>query len=367
LALLVYTNPPFIYSKAPVALNKIILILNHSTIRLSSRNIITGTHILAWAIILSLPYLFPAENGVHRLGPVPGPFFVLGGLVNIIVFYGNALFLYPRFLNKKFWWLYLLGVPVLLGGSVVVKFWMLVNWFPETREDPAIYPFMFGPSIGVFILSIIYRKVVDTIRHEKEQKEKKTQQLAAELKFLRFQINPHFLFNTLANMVSLARMKSDVLEPSLIKLSGLLRYSLYESDGEKVAVEKEIEYLQNYIELQQLRFGDDVDISLKIENKYPEAVIEPLLLISFIENAFKHGIGMVPQPYIQTFLRIEKRSISFGVENNYNPQNFSKDKNRGIGLANIKARLDLLYPGKHELKIEDDGNIYKMALNIDLS
>jgi len=234
-------------------------------------------------------------------------------------------------------------------------------------KNPSIYGFIFAPSIVVFIISIVYRRVLDNIRRDREQKEKRAERLSSELKFLRSQVSPHFLFNMMTNMVSLARQKSDLLEPSLIKLSDLLRYMLYESDDEKFSTRKEIESLKSYIELQQLRFGDGVDIQFEIKNGNPDCSIEPMLLFPFVENVFKHGIGLVKDPFIKIYLEVTQQHLFFSVSNNYNKQNLSKDKNSGIGLSNVKNRLDLLYRGKYKLDLKDDGSIFKAELNLELS
>jgi LytS/YehU family sensor histidine kinase len=198
------------------------------------------------------------------------------------------------------------------------------------------------------------------------EKEARAQRLDAELKLLRSQVSPHFLFNMLTNMVSMARLQSNLLEPSLIRLSELLRYMLYESNEEKIAISKEIEQIANYVSLQQLRFGEDVAISLNIQNEYPEGMIEPMLLVPFIENAFKHGIGMVKAPFIQITLTVKEQQLNFAVVNNYNPVNQSKDRHSGIGLNNVKNRLELLYTKNYELNIVDKDGIYSLHLNCKL-
>src|SRR5690606_33933785 len=136
-------------------------------------------------------------------------------------------------------------------------------------------------SFVFFAISIVYRKILDTIHRERLQKEERAEQLATELKFLRSQINPHFLFNTLTNLVSLARKKSELLEPALIQLSDLMRYMLYDTQGKRVPLSKEITYLRNYIGLQQLRFGEHIDVSIAIElspDVEQQSLIEPMLL-----------------------------------------------------------------------------------------
>jgi LytS/YehU family sensor histidine kinase len=204
------------------------------------------------------------------------------------------------------------------------------------------------------------------VRAEKLEKERRSEQLVSELRFLRSQVSPHFLFNMMTNMVALARQKSELLEPSLLKLSDLLRYMLYDANKDKFLLSQEISYLRSYIELQQLRFGEDLDLVLDIEEHEPDCYIEPMLLLPFVENAFKHGIGMVHNPFIKISLTLRDNKLYFSVTNNYNRSNHSKDESSGIGLANVKNRLNLLYPGKYDLSIEDNGSIHAVKLNLEM-
>jgi LytS/YehU family sensor histidine kinase len=215
--------------------------------------------------------------------------------------------------------------------------------------------------------AILFRIVYDRIRFERLEKEARAEHLSFQLKFLRSQVSPHFLFNMMSNMVSLARQKSDILEPSLIRLSELLRYMLYESQEEKISVTKEIGHLENYIELQKLRFEEDVKVELTVHDKCPDCLIEPMLLIPFIENAFKHGIGLLADAYIKVSIEASENKLQFHCVNNYNRDNLSKDKNSGIGLVNVKNRLQLLYPGKYMLTINDKEGIFSVHLNLNLS
>jgi LytS/YehU family sensor histidine kinase len=171
----------------------------------------------------------------------------------------------------------------------------------------------------------------------------------------------------MTNMVSLARQGSPLLEPSLIKLSDLLRYSLYDSGEEKILLSKEVQLMQHYIDLQQLRFGEDVEVRQTISDPDPGVLIEPMLLIPFVENAFKHGIGMVKHAFIYVEMRMEDGRLHFMVSNNYSKDASAKDKSPGIGLANTRSRLELLYPGRHKLIITDKDEIYTVELNLDLS
>ena len=226
------------------------------------------------------------------------------------------------------------------------------------------FSFNFFPILFILATSTTYRMVNDRIKEDRLQKEKENENLKTELSLLRSQVSPHFMFNIMNNMVSLARKKSDLLEPSLIKLSSLLRYMLYETD-EKVPLQKEIEYLQSYIDLQKQRFGNNVIIKAGMEKVDDYYEIEPMLLIPFVENAFKHGTGMIENAEIDIELRTEKNMLSFSVRNKFNGGSEEiKDKSPGIGLANVQRRLDLLYGDKHSLLITKQDIWFIVSLQI---
>jgi LytS/YehU family sensor histidine kinase len=175
------------------------------------------------------------------------------------------------------------------------------------------------------------------------------------------------MFNVLNNMVALARKKSDVLEPSLIKLSQLLRYMLYETDEDKVLLEKEVDYLQSYIDLQKQRFGKNVVIDTSWRVKESGYTIEPMLLIPFVENAFKHGTGLIMNAEIDVRLEVEQGMLLFTVRNRYNDEaGETKDKTSGIGLNNVKRRLNLLYHQNYTLAIDKKDGWFTVNLQLKL-
>ena len=324
-----------------------------------------GIHILIWALLLLIPF-FVFRNVPNNTG-LPGQFFFITNIYHIGLFYLNAYFLYPKLFTYKRWWIYIPVLIALINLTYYIKVYFLKLFYPDLIINSINHRIIFFPTIGFLIASIIFRVILDRLNREKLEKERKAERLASELKFLRSQISPHFLFNMMTNMVSLARQKSDLLEPSLLKLSDLLRYMLYESGEEKFQVSKEIIYLKNYIELQQLRFGEDVNLRFEIQDGNADCYIEPMLLIPFVENAFKHGIGIVDKPFIKIKLEIKEQHLFFSVINNYSTRGSSKDKSSGIGLANVKNRLNLLYPKKYKLLIDDDGSIYTVKLNLELT
>jgi len=328
-----------------------------------SKYFVPGLHFFIWATLFLVPLLVfhDADTGL------PGSFFIWGNLYHIGLFYFNAFFLYPRFMTLRRWPLYIVFLAVIIWGSYHVKGWILHLFHPDLLITSFHMRFIFYPPIPFLVASIIYRLVADRIHFERAEKDAQAERLTSELKFLRSQVSPHFLFNVLTNMVSLARQKSPLLEPALIQLSDMLRYMLYDTDSAKFPVSKEVEYLHNYIELQQLRFGEDVRVEVNIENEAPDCTVEPMLLIPFVENAFKHGIGLAKDPFIHISLQVKEHSLHFRVTNNYDKANTSKDKNSGIGLANVRNRLQLLYGEKHNLSIHDNGELYVAVLKLDLS
>lgn len=325
----------------------------------------TAIHVIVWAVLLTLPAIIFQGQDENYTG-LSHNFYFLMSVFHIGIFYFNAYFLYPKLLTKKRWWLYLPALVALVIFSNFLKllFLRLDPDFILTDINRRIIFFSIVPFIAG---SIIYRLISDRIRFERLEKEARSERLMAELKFLRSQVSPHFLFNMMANMVSLARQKSDILEPSLIRLSELLRYMLYESNQEQIPLSEEIEHLENYIALQQLRFGEDAATEVMIKNDSPGSRIEPMLLVPFIENAFKHGIGLVKDPFIRIGLSAENGNLHFRVSNNYEKENRSKDKNSGIGLANVRNRMNLLYPGKFQLNLTDEDQIFTIDLKLDLS
>jgi two-component system LytT family sensor kinase len=333
-------------------------------IKIAPKYIGPGIHLLIWASVLVIP-LFIFHNFPLTTG-LPNYYFLVTNIYHIGLFYMNAWILYPVLFNRRTWWAYLIVVGIILSLSYYVKLTVLRGIDPGFVVTAFNNRILFFPPLPFLLASFIFRFISGRIQDEKAEKERKAQHLESTLKFLRSQISPHFLFNMMTNMVSLARQKSDLLESSLLKLSDLLRYMLYESDQDRFPISQEILYLKSYIELQQLRFGEGLDLQLEINAEGPDRYIEPMLLVPFVENAFKHGIGMVPDPYIKITLEMKDGHLLFSVINNYNRSNGSKDGRSGIGLINVKNRLNLLYPRNYNLSIQDSGSLYTVKLNLEI-
>jgi hypothetical protein len=326
-----------------------------------------GLHLLIWGLLLALPAIL--LRGVSLNTGLPDHFFLLTNCYHISLFYFNAYFLYPRLLKSKTAGLYFLALGAIIAGSWFIKLFILKVTDPGFHLTNFNRRIIFFPPIPFLVASFIYRFLIDRIKREKERIEVAAERQRAELKILQSQVSPHFLFNVLTNLVSLARQKSDLLEPSLIKLSDLMRYMLYETAEEKSTVQKELEYLESYIDLMQLRFGDNLDLHFDngISDTAKDSTIEPMLLLPFVENAFKHGIGLIEKPFIKIKISLNNEQLYFSVCNNYRSEHTAKDKNSGIGLVNVQNRLGILYPGKYALSIENKDEIYTVVLNLDLS
>lgn len=342
----------------------------------SKRWITVVFHALAWILLFSLPYLLtssynnkePKHSG-NETGSWNVLFSILMNITWMGFFYLNAYVLMPRFFHKRKYWLYaaiemLLFIWILIQSTILLKVLIGIDHFNAGRHI-IFHLFIF---LSILSASIAYQLIRDKQKTDELVKEKENENLKTELSLLRSQVSPHFMFNVLNNMVSLARKKSDLLEPSLIKLSSLMRYMLYETGEEKVSLEKEIDYLHSYIDLQQQRFGKKliVDVSLDVSNDQYQ--IEPMLLIPFVENAFKHGTGFIEGATIQIDLTTQKNCLQFNVRNKFDASSTEvKDASSGIGLNNVKRRLDILYSNQHTLLIIKKENWFIVSLKINLN
>ncbi len=327
-------------------------------------------HVLTWAIMFSLPYLLkpdrsaddPKDYERHKQA-----FIILFFIVHLLwlaLFYLNAFLFIPKLAYRRKIGMYVLAIAASVAVMLLIDIAYFRIFIPGVNFRIYNY-FAFNtlPVVFVLIASTAYRLIIDRIKARQREKDRIAENLKTELSLLRSQVSPHFMFNVLNNMVALARKKSDLLEPSLMKLSQLLRYMLYETH-ERVPLQKEVEYLQSYIDLQQQRFGKTVEVKAAFDIGQGSHSIEPMLLIPYVENAFKHGVSMIQDPSIEIILKVETNQLDFRVRNKFRPEGEEiKDEASGIGMANVERRLKLLYPGKH--RREDPW--FDVHLQIDLS
>lgn len=355
-------------------------------IRFVNRSFLVFVHIAGWVAFLFFPFFntprfvprnfpppgrmhMPESNMVHVDMSALNSFRIPTLVFNIMLlafFYFNMYFLIPRVLIKSGWKIYALTVAIgfitVYGVHHILPDIFHLGWHRQ--------PLMFSlfTFLTAFALSTSLRLASDRIKFEQQHKERENETLKSELSFLRSQVSPHFMFNVLNSLASLARKKSDQLESAIIQLSQLLRYMLYESGDARVSLEKEAEYLKSYIDLQKLRFGLDVAVRYNAEIENRETTIEPMLLIPFVENSFKHGIGMVHEPMIEIKFRSTQKQLDFTVKNKFNKnEDHSKDPSSGIGLSNVRRRLDLLYKDKYSLLTSDFEDWFVVELKLVLS
>ena len=327
-------------------------------------------HILFWILFLLYPFIirkgmpdFDQTDIYHNIRFFEYKLFAIN-LYNIAVFYTVAFYLIPQYFKNRSVLKLFGGICILFLGFLLVNF-LLHQMFSNSVNPPSV--FTFGVSfLFIILLSIAYSLIAERFRLERMLQEKENEYLKAELHFLRSQISPHFMFNVLNNMVAMARKKSDLLENSLIQLSGLMRYMLYEIKNDRVALNKEIDFLNTYIDLQQQRMREDVISNFYLEVDPHQFYIEPMLLIPFVENAFKHSQTSIT-PAIEINLILTKGKLSLDVKNSYDAVNCKpKDNSSGIGLTNVKRRLELLYGKKYNLEIIKTNSTFQIQLHIEM-
>jgi two-component system, LytTR family, sensor histidine kinase LytS len=251
-------------------------------------------------------------------------------------------------------------LPYILNmiGFIFAKLFHMQSRVDWTQEHIAF-------SVVAFtIVATAFKIALDKLMRDKEQKE-------AELKHLKAQLNPHFLFNTLNNLYGLSVVESKKLPELMLKLSDLLRYTLYETNQTYVSLQKELTYITNYVELEKIRLGDKTWVEFDIEGDFSDQSIAPLLLIVFIENGFKHYSAPRNQrSFVQIHFRLQDQVLHLRVRNSLDALLFNERKSPqrgGIGLANTRQRLGLLYPQKHTLLVAHEQEYYEVDLKINLS
>lgn len=327
-------------------------------------------HVAVWAIVFSMPYFMRYDSGRPR-DPDDNGFLLLHAFTSLLwvpVYYCNVNVLTPKLVYPR---KYIAYAGALLGMFAMCLFihgW-LFTLFIHTHPFKILNSALFNllPFLTVLAIGTATKQAQDKVRSDKLLQEKHEEDLKTELSFLRSQISPHFMFNVLNNMLAMARLKSDQLEPTIIKLSSLMRYILYETDEAAVSLKKETDYLQSYIDLQRQRIGNKVQLKVRMEPGEEEYTIAPMLLIPFIENAFKHGTSAISDPVIDVELYTSGNMLYFRVANKFNKGvDEIKDKTSGIGLQNVKRRLNLLYGNRYSLLINDIDNWFTVSLQLNL-
>ncbi|MBN1462855.1 MAG: histidine kinase [Paludibacteraceae bacterium] len=333
-------------------------------------------HITIWLILFILGILFIRTlgnfNKIDNTILLP---LTIGTIINAILFYTISLFLVQQYANKNQVKKFLLGLLVVFVVftfvETVIDFFFMVWVYSDSPET------FYGQFLTNGIIHLIFASVAlgygytrTWLVNEKMKQDLIHEKLTAELSFLKTQLNPHFLFNVLNMAYSSASRKGDGQTADIIeKLSIMMRYMIYDSNVEKVDVEREIEFIRNYITLQKMRFSDDIPVmvNFSVSGNYTGYRLAPLMLISFIENAFKYGVKLEQQSEIFISISFHNGGMEFVVRNPIFKNVPSIDsKNQGIGIKNTQKRLEILYPGKHKLTINNHNNEFSVKLLLTL-
>ncbi|MES2556693.1 MAG: sensor histidine kinase [Bacteroidota bacterium] len=254
---------------------------------------------------------------------------------------------------------------------VVVNHFVVLDWFYGYKESFKA-SFVLGSIIySAFIISfacgmaITIKLIRMNLRQKEASQEVMKKKLETELNLLKSQINPHFLFNTLNNIYSLAMKKSDDTGPVVMKLSKLLRFMLYESEKDRILISKEVKLLEDYIELERIRYNDRLSLTISIDISNPNANITPLLLLPLIENAFKHGASeSMKTVFIEVVISEQNNHLKASVKNS-KERNATSDDHSGIGLKNVRRQLELTY-NDFNLDVKNEEHLFEVDLEIDL-
>ncbi|MDO9152387.1 MAG: histidine kinase [Paludibacter sp.] len=369
-------------------------ISNFSIIELCSISIL-------WFAIFSLPFFQNRIFGTVIWERVFNQWIIISAF--LIIFILNTYILVPKILFLKKYLLYIVLISFISATITFGVIWIQLNHFsrnpiemPPMEIGPGLPPMELGTSMPppkgfrpnqqsiqnsankiFFDYLIIALLVVGTgttektlirwVYEENKRKDTEKEQLKTELALLRHQINPHFLMNTLNNIHALMDINVENAKESVIRLSTLMRYLLYDSSQGKTSIKKELQFIESYIELMRLRYSEKVKIDFQVPQEIPEAVIPPLLFISFIENAFKHGVSYRHESYVQFKFEILNEKINCTIRNSKHPYNtIEKTKYSGIGMENIRRSLELLYKTDYDMQISDTENEFEVKLIIPL-
>jgi two-component system, LytTR family, sensor kinase len=347
-------------------------------------------HVLSWGLFALFNYLLSKGNGME--------FDLLHQLklyaIYIFVFYGFYFYIIPLLFKKKTILFIFLSLA-LLSGSVYLKNTIQQNYFmarfsekeyeykndfkpPVFKGDrPQVLKFPPHPNRGTIIIDgfsiLLFILISISLRFaEKWQLDEKSRYILqkektdAELQFLKQQINPHFIFNSLNSIYSLANKKSDLTSDAILKLSSILRYVLYHSQKNLISLKEELNTIEDYIELQRLRITNKVSLNYALNGQPENYLIEPLLLMPLFENAFKYGVDSINESFISMEIQISEDRLTLQINNKIIPRNDKIEEESGIGLNNIIRRLEILYPDSHLLSVDESESVFKVKLELKL-
>lgn len=354
-------------------------------IQLTKSKLITIiTHVLIWVVFgIAIFFYHPLFSGID----IPWQAWVIQGItlgLLIVAFYVNASILVPRLLIKNRIIYYVVAVAGLVAAIAIVMAWIDKELTPQPIFDHApggLRPPILNakPHLHIQRATIIITALVLGIgtsitaiqkwqkdRQKREELEK--DKVTSELSVLKAQINPHFFFNTLNNIYALTALDAELAGKAIHQLSRMMRYLLYDTQAGHTMLSQEIAFVKDYISLMQLRITDAVKLTINTPEQLRDMLLAPMILLPFIENAFKHGVRATQPCYVDMAITQRDKVLDMVVRNSVIKDNsVSLEVNSGIGLVNTKRRLDLLYPGKYQLDIQELDADYNVHLVLDLS
>lgn len=346
-------------------------------------------HIVFWTLV----FLF--NWGIFKSSDIPIDYgrMVFNLFFSLLVFYVTYFVLMPFLLKKKIW-LFLALTFLLLGGSILVKGYFLRDIFqrpkreiimegrdhPTKKSDAFLNEKQKRPPFGIwrqlgfagigllffYFFSISVRFVEKWLEDEKQKSQLEQDKVKTELAFLKQQINPHFLFNSLNSIYSLSISKSEKTTPSILKLSSILRYMLYETEPSRSSLQNELSVVRDYIELQKLRLTDKVEVLVNMHGEFEDYMFEPFIILPIIENAFKYGVDNLNNSFISIDILVDKQQLDLTVVNKVVQRPAMLRKDSGIGLNNIKRRLEILYPNHHQFSSDENNEVFSVNMQIKL-
>lgn len=329
-------------------------------------------HLLLWSVYVLSEYL---ANSIHLSAGKELIFLrstILSLPVLMIPTYFIAWFAVPRFLKKKqlFWFILCLVASMIFIFFARIKWMELVNFINEGQYFKMPAAKMLKNIIrdySIVALAVCIYIIGDWRKNQALNEQLIKAKAEAELQLLKGQLHPHFLFNTLNNIYSLALLKSDLTADSILKLTELLDYLVYWANKEKVSLSKEVELLKSYLDLEKLRYGENLQLHVEFSSIDEKIKVSPLILLPFVENCFKHG-GTTKDGifWINLKLKVYDDKFVFNIENSKNRQK-DNSANGGLGLQNIQQRLTLIYPKRHHLKIEDNEAFFSVRLEVNFN
>jgi len=329
-------------------------------------------HLLVWLVLFSIPYIlsYGQEQNINRIIA----HFWIPILFYAVIFYTNYFVLIDKYLFKKETVLYILINVLIIAIFITLKEQIESNVFTDILRNKdgnapplkmMIYVQMFS-YLAPLLFSIAVKTTKRWVKTEAERKEAANFKLQSELQHLHYQLQPHFFFNSLNNIYALVDISPEQAKTSIHSLSKLMRYMLYETNTEEISLSKEIEFMSKYIELMKLRVSDKTLVNYSFPKGKSDLKIAPLLFISLIENAFKHGVSASQDSKIEIVMTLKDDKVVFKTKNNNFPKNTQDKSGSGIGLQNLEKRLQLLYAGKYKFNTKVENNLFIVNLELEI-